>query len=85
MTIDVTPDADAPNLVTVTPGLSLPQQDFNVTSWTNVIVGSDNGQGVAGQVLIDAIEALDLEDGSQSTTTNVQDTASGQQQRMKPY
>ncbi|CAH1594373.1 tandem-95 repeat protein [Vibrio owensii] len=77
LTIDVTPDADAPNLVTVTPGLSLPQQDFNVTSWTNVIVGSDNGQGVAGQVLIDAIEALDLEDGSQSTTTNVQDTASG--------
>ncbi len=77
LTIDVTPDADAPNLVTVTPGLSLPQQDFNVTSWTNVVVGSDNGQGVAGQVLIDAIEALDLEDGSQSTTTNVQDTASG--------
>ncbi|WP_260870000.1 tandem-95 repeat protein [Vibrio jasicida] len=77
LTIDVTPDADAPNLVTVTPGLSLPQQDFNVTSWTNVIVGSDNGQGVAGQVLVDAIEALDLEDGSQSTTTNVQDTASG--------
>ncbi|WP_425669859.1 tandem-95 repeat protein [Vibrio owensii] len=77
LTIDVTPDADAPNLVTVTPGLSLPQQDFNVTSWTNVIVGSDNGQGVAGQVLIDAIEALDLEDGSQSITTNVQDTASG--------
>ncbi|CAH1519954.1 hypothetical protein THZG08_10230 [Vibrio owensii] len=77
LTIDVTPDADAPNLVTVTPGLSLPQQDFNVTSWTNVIVGSDNGQGVAGQVLIDAIEALDLEDGSQSTTTNVQDAASG--------
>ncbi|MEH0715325.1 tandem-95 repeat protein [Vibrio owensii] len=77
LTIDVTPDADAPNLVTVTPGLSLPQQDFNVTSWTNVIVGSDNGQGVAGQVLIDAIEALDLEDGSQSTTTNVQDIASG--------
>ncbi|WP_104047700.1 tandem-95 repeat protein [Vibrio jasicida] len=77
LTIDVTPDADAPNLVTVTPGLSLPQQDFNVTSWTNVIVGSDNGQGVAGQVLVDAIEALDLEDGSQSTTTNVQDTALG--------
>ncbi len=77
LTIDVTPDADAPNLVTVTPGLSLPQQDFNVTSWTNVIIGSDNGQGVAGQVLVDAIEALDLEDGSQSTTTNVQDTASG--------
>nr|WP_219812003.1 tandem-95 repeat protein [Vibrio jasicida] len=77
LTIDVTPDADAPNLVTVTPGLSLPQQDFNVTSWTNVIVGSDNGQGVAGQVLIDVIEALDLEDGSQSTTTHVQDTASG--------
>ncbi|AYO15175.1 tandem-95 repeat protein [Vibrio owensii] len=77
LTIDVTPDADAPNLVTVTPGLSLPQQDFNVTSWTNVVVGSDNGQGVAEQVLIDAIEALDLEDGSQSTTTNVQDTASG--------
>ncbi|WP_420907069.1 Calx-beta domain-containing protein [Vibrio owensii] len=77
LTIDVTPDADAPNLVTVTPGLSLPQQGFNVTSWTNVVVGSDNGQGVAGQVLIDAIEALDLEDGSQSTTTNVQDTASG--------
>ncbi|PMO38068.1 hypothetical protein BCT11_17960 [Vibrio sp. 10N.222.52.B12] len=77
LTIDVTPDADAPNLVTVTPGLSLPQQDFNVTSWTNVIIGSDNGQGVAGQVLVDAIEALDLEDGSQSTTTNVQDIASG--------
>ncbi|CAH1569136.1 VWFA domain-containing protein [Vibrio jasicida] len=77
LTIDVTPDADAPNLVTVAPGLSLPQQDFNVTSWTNVIIGSDNGQGVAGQVLVDAIEALDLEDGSQSTTTNVQDTASG--------
>ncbi|MGI9947245.1 tandem-95 repeat protein [Vibrio hyugaensis] len=76
LTIDVTPDADAPNLATVTPGLSLPQQEFHVTSWNNILVGSDNGQGVTGQVLIDTIDALDSTNGSQSTITNVQDSSS---------
>ncbi|MGD1487867.1 tandem-95 repeat protein [Vibrio harveyi] len=76
LTIDVTPDADAPTLSTVTPGLSVPLQEFNVTSWNNVVVGSGNGLGVTGQVLINAIDALDSANGNQSTTSNVQDTSS---------
>ncbi|MEH0762054.1 VWA domain-containing protein, partial [Vibrio sp. 16] len=74
LTIDVTPVADKPNLATVTPGLSLPQQEFNVTTWNNVNIGGHNGLGVAGLVLINAIDALDPANGVLSTTANAEDT-----------
>ncbi|MGX1924930.1 Calx-beta domain-containing protein [Vibrio sp. NH-7] len=74
LTIDVTPVADKPNLATVTPGLSLPQQEFNVTTWNNVNIGGHNGLGVAGLVLINSIDALDPANGVQSTTANAEDT-----------
>ncbi|MDA0129187.1 VWA domain-containing protein, partial [Vibrio sp. MarTm2] len=74
LTIDVTPIADKPNLATVTPGLALPQQEFNVTTWNNVNIGGHNGLGVAGLVLIDAMDALDPTNGVQSTTANAEDT-----------
>ncbi|MGR5391649.1 Calx-beta domain-containing protein [Vibrio crassostreae] len=74
LTIDVTPVADKPNLATVTPGLSLPQQEFNVTTWSNVNIGGHNGLGVTGLVLIDAIDMLDPVSGVQSTTVNAEDT-----------
>ncbi|EGA69635.1 putative RTX toxin, partial [Vibrio sinaloensis DSM 21326] len=76
LTIDVTAVADKPNLSTLTPGLSLPQQEFNVSTWNNVVIGGHNGLGVAGLVLISAIDALDPALATESTSSNVQDSAS---------
>ncbi|WFB46785.1 Ig-like domain-containing protein [Vibrio coralliilyticus] len=74
LTLDVTPVADTPVLSITTPDTVLPEQHFNVATWTGVIVGNDNGQGVNGSTLISAIDALDPQLASSSTTTNAQDT-----------
>ncbi|ANW23017.1 hypothetical protein BA953_01695 [Vibrio coralliilyticus] len=74
LTLDVTPVADTPVLSITTPDTVLPEQHFNVATWTGVIVGNDNGQGVSGSTLISAIDALDPLLASSSTTTNAQDT-----------
>ncbi|WP_374044208.1 tandem-95 repeat protein [Vibrio diabolicus] len=73
LTIDVNPIADKPNLIAVTHENSLPQQEFNVTTWSNVQVGSSNGMGVNGETLIAAINALDAADGTQLSWSNVED------------
>ncbi|MCZ0923643.1 tandem-95 repeat protein [Vibrio diabolicus] len=73
LTIDVNPIADKPNLIAVTHENSLPQQEFNVTTWSNVQVGSSNGMGVSGETLIAAINALDAADGTQLSWSNVED------------
>ncbi|WP_192943694.1 tandem-95 repeat protein [Vibrio diabolicus] len=73
LTIDVNPIADKPNLIAVTHENSLPQQEFNVTTWSNVQVGSSNGMGVSGETLIAAINALDAADGTQFSWSNVED------------
>ncbi|MEW4341321.1 tandem-95 repeat protein [Vibrio diabolicus] len=73
LTIDVKPIADKPNLIAVTHENSLPQQEFNVTTWSNVQVGSSNGMGVSGETLIAAINALDAADGTQLSWSNVED------------
>ncbi|MCR9367346.1 tandem-95 repeat protein [Vibrio antiquarius] len=72
LTIDVTPIADKPNLIAVTHENSLPQQEFNVTTWSNVQVGSSDGMGVNGETLISAINALDAADGTQLSWSNVE-------------
>uniref|UniRef100_UPI0030D971EF tandem-95 repeat protein n=2 Tax=Vibrio alginolyticus TaxID=663 RepID=UPI0030D971EF len=73
LTIDVTPVADKPNLIAVTPLNSLPQQEFNVTTWSNVQVGSSGGMGVNGETLISAINALNEADGTRLSWANVED------------
>ncbi|MCZ0758498.1 tandem-95 repeat protein [Vibrio diabolicus] len=73
LTIDVNPIADKPNLIAVTHENSLPQQEFNVTTWSNVQVGSSNGMGVNGETLIAAINAIDAADGTQVSWSNVED------------
>ncbi|HHF3029707.1 TPA: tandem-95 repeat protein [Vibrio diabolicus] len=73
LTIDVNPIADKPNLIAVTHENSLPQQEFNVTTWSNVQVGSSDGMGVNGETLISAINALDAADGTQLSWSNVED------------
>ncbi|MBN3493139.1 Ig-like domain-containing protein [Vibrio neptunius] len=74
LTLDVTPVADTPVLNINTPDTVLLEQHFNVTTWTGVIVGNDNGQGVNGSTLISAIDALDPQLASSDTVTNAQDT-----------
>ncbi|MEN2269138.1 tandem-95 repeat protein [Vibrio diabolicus] len=73
LTIDVNPIADKPNLIEVTHENSLPQQEFNVTTWSNVQVGSSDGMGVNGETLISAINALDEADGTRLSWANVED------------
>ncbi|MFH0211512.1 tandem-95 repeat protein [Vibrio alginolyticus] len=73
LTIDVNPIADKPNLIAVTPLNSLPQQEFNVTTWSNVQVGSSDGMGVNGETLISAINALNEADGTRLSWANVED------------
>ncbi|HHX8479468.1 TPA: tandem-95 repeat protein [Vibrio diabolicus] len=73
LTIDVNPIADKPNLIAVTHENSLPQQEFNVTTWSNVQVGSSDGMGVNGETLISAINALDEADGTRLSWANVED------------
>ena len=67
------PVADKPNLIAVTPLNSLPQQEFNVTTWSNVQVGSSDGMGVNGETLISAINALNEADGTRLSWANVED------------
>ncbi|MFH4535879.1 tandem-95 repeat protein [Vibrio diabolicus] len=73
LTIDVNPVADKPNLIAVTPLNSLPQQEFNVTTWSNVQIGSSDGMGVNGETLISAINALNEADGTRLSWANVED------------
>nr|WP_277812803.1 VWA domain-containing protein [Vibrio tubiashii] len=73
--INVTPVADTPLIYTSTSGISLPSQDFNVSTWTGVELGS-HGNGVNANTLITAIDSLNTDDAALSTTSNVQDTAS---------
>ncbi|HHX8285875.1 TPA: tandem-95 repeat protein [Vibrio diabolicus] len=73
LTIDVNPIADKPNLIAVTHENSLPQQEFNVTTWSNVQVGSSDGMGVNGETLISAINALNEADGTRLSWANVED------------
>ncbi|HHF0509603.1 TPA: tandem-95 repeat protein [Vibrio antiquarius] len=73
LTIDVNPIADKPNLIAVAHENSLPQQEFNVTTWSNVQVGSSDGMGVNGETLISAINALDEADGTRLSWANVED------------
>ncbi|MFH4600430.1 tandem-95 repeat protein [Vibrio diabolicus] len=73
LTIDVNPIADKPNLIAVTHENSLPQQEFNVTTWSNVQVGSSDGMGVNGETLISAINVLDEADGTRLSWANVED------------
>ncbi|POB73194.1 VWA domain-containing protein [Vibrio vulnificus] len=73
--INVTPVADTPVIYTSTSGIQLPSQDFNVSTWSRVDLGS-NGNGVNAQLLITTIDSLDRDDATSSTMSNVQDTAS---------
>ncbi|MER0296496.1 Ig-like domain-containing protein [Vibrio vulnificus] len=73
--INVTPVADTPVIYTSTSGIQLPSQDFNVSTWSGVDLGS-NGNGVNAQLLMTTIDSLDRDDATSSTMSNVQDTAS---------
>ncbi|WP_279343152.1 VWA domain-containing protein, partial [Vibrio vulnificus] len=73
--INVTPVADTPVIYTSTSGIQLPSQDFNVSTWSGVDLGS-NGNGVNAQLLITTIDSLDRDDATSSTMSNVEDTAS---------
>ncbi|QMV37246.1 hypothetical protein F6X00_13460 [Vibrio vulnificus] len=73
--INVTPVADTPVIYTSTSGIQLPSQDFNVSTWSGVDLGS-NGNGVNAQLLITTIDSLDRGDATSFTMSNVEDTAS---------
>ncbi len=73
--INVTPVADTPVIYTSTSGIQLPSQDFNVSTWSGVDLGS-NGNGVNAQLLITTIDSLDRDDATSSTMSIVEDTAS---------
>ncbi len=73
--INVTPVADTPVIYTSTSGIQLPSQDFNVSTWSGVDLGS-NGNGVNAQLLMTTIDSLDRGDATSSTMSNVEDTAS---------
>ncbi|NVD06606.1 tandem-95 repeat protein [Vibrio sp. JPW-9-11-11] len=79
LTINVTPVADAPKLSLNTPDPDLPQQEFNVATWDNVVVDDTTygaGRGVPGSDLIAQLSQLDKADAARSTTDNAEDSAS---------
>ncbi|PMN65837.1 hypothetical protein BCT26_15170 [Vibrio lentus] len=77
--INVTPIADAPNLLTYIDGIELPGQQFNVSMWNGVSVGSQYGvgNGVDPDTLINAIDDLDANSASSSNTNDVRDPSQG--------
>nr|WP_237667996.1 Ig-like domain-containing protein [Vibrio toranzoniae] len=79
LTINVTPVADAPNLSLKTPDPDLPSQEFNVSTWDNVVIDDStygSGSGVPGSDLVAQLSQLDTADAAQSTTANAEDSAS---------
>ncbi|WP_286291705.1 cadherin domain-containing protein [Vibrio apostichopi] len=77
--INVTPIADAPNLLTSIDGIELPGQQFNVSMWNGVSVGSQYGvgNGVDPDTLINVIDDLDANSASSSNTNDVRDPSQG--------
>ncbi|WP_237668686.1 Ig-like domain-containing protein [Vibrio toranzoniae] len=79
LTINVTPVADAPNLSLKTQDPDLPSQEFNVSTWDNVVIDDStygSGSGVPGSDLVAELSQLDTADAAQSTTANAEDSAS---------
>ncbi|MCG9558317.1 Ig-like domain-containing protein [Vibrio kanaloae] len=79
LTINVTPVADAPNLSLKTQDPDLPSQEFNVSTWDNVVIDDStygSGSGVPGSDLVAQLSQLDTADAAQSTTANAEDSAS---------
>ncbi|WP_345603902.1 Ig-like domain-containing protein, partial [Vibrio proteolyticus] len=72
ISIDVTPVADKPNLDVTNPELALPQQNFNVSTWSGVNIGGHGGNGVQGSTLVNAINALSSENAATSQIANAQ-------------
>ncbi|PTQ03600.1 VWA domain-containing protein, partial [Vibrio sp. ZF 223] len=77
--INVTPIADAPNLITNIDGIELPDQQFNVNMWNSVSVGSQYGvgNGVDPVTLINVIDGLDSNSSSPSNVNDVRDASQG--------
>ncbi|CAH7138984.1 VWFA domain-containing protein [Vibrio chagasii] len=77
--INVTPIADAPNLITTIDGIELPDQQFNVNMWNGVSVGFQYGvgNGVDPDTLINVIDDLDSDISSSSNTNDVRDPNQG--------
>ncbi|WP_260258402.1 Ig-like domain-containing protein [Vibrio intestinalis] len=77
LTIDVTPEADIPNLTITTPDLVLPEQSFTMQRWGGVVVDPiyGVGKGVDSTTLINEFADLNSADASTSTIDNLQDTA----------
>ncbi|MEZ9126112.1 VWA domain-containing protein, partial [Vibrio splendidus] len=77
--INVTPIADAPNLLTSIDGIQLPDQQFNVSMWNGVSVGYQYGvgNGVDPDTLIDVIDGLDSNSSSLSNVNDVRDASQG--------
>ncbi|WP_261809199.1 VCBS domain-containing protein [Vibrio toranzoniae] len=77
--INVTPIADAPNLFTGIDGIELPDQQFKVSMWNGVSVGSQYGvgNGVDPDTLINVIDDLDVSSASSSNTNDVRDPSQG--------
>ncbi|NOI02478.1 VWA domain-containing protein, partial [Vibrio kanaloae] len=71
ITINVTPDADKPTIFTSTDGLHLPSQEFAVSTWEDIDLGS-NGDGVDANILISVIDALDKQDATATSTGDAQ-------------
>ncbi|CAK2653377.1 Ig-like domain-containing protein [Vibrio crassostreae] len=79
LTINVTPLADTPNLSLKMPDPDLPSQEFNVSTWDNVVIDDStygSGSGVPGSDLVAQLSQLDTADAAQSTTANAEDSAS---------
>ncbi|PMM01745.1 hypothetical protein BCT63_18540 [Vibrio kanaloae] len=71
ITINVTPDADKPTIFTSTDGLHLPSQEFAVSTWEDIDLGS-NGHGIDANILISVIDALDKQDATATSTGDAQ-------------
>ncbi|WP_270019388.1 Ig-like domain-containing protein [Vibrio sp. LaRot3] len=77
LTIDVTPEADIPNLTITTPDLVLPEQSFTMQRWTGEVIAPiyGLGKGVDSTTLINEFADLNSAEASTSTIDNLQDTA----------
>ncbi|MEZ9283177.1 cadherin-like domain-containing protein, partial [Vibrio lentus] len=77
--VNVTPIADAPNLLTNIDGIELPDQQFNVSMWNGVSVGYQYGvgNGVDPDILINVIDDLDANSASSSSTNDIRDPSQG--------
>ncbi|OOE58496.1 Ig-like domain-containing protein, partial [Salinivibrio kushneri] len=69
--ISVTPVADAPELSLGEPDLDLVSTNLNVSTWNSVVIGTQNGNGVDAETLLNAMNSA----GDADTTSTTEDVA----------